>query len=483
MRLRFNRQFEVGQIPICELQLNLQCRDEIIPIMAGIQYIYSEPKLRAKLLDLVGKDINRQTARLLGRDGFSYWQIIVLTAIRLGCNLDYDKLQDLCENHQSLRCLLQVSDWDETNFGWRRIRDSLCLISAETIQQINRAVVAHGQELHGDARSEIRADSFVIETNIHYPTESNLILDGMRKLIPVCAELANHLGESGWRQSTHLIKRVKKLAHNISQLTSSKSPKAKEAIPAAYSNLLEFVGMLLERAKTLQNVGARGGVTAMLLGRQLMHWVGLTEQVCDNARRRVLLGESVPNAEKLFSMFETHTQLYRRGKAGDPNQFGRLLLIMEDRAGFISHYSIMDRDATDQDVIVAESRVVQKAHQGEVQKASFDRGFYTEENLKALQDVFQSPCLPPRHPKQFAEATRNSSVEFHASRQRHPGIESAIGALQRGNGMKRCRDRTEVGLEKYCGLAILGRNIQTLGKILLSRSKPNSEAARTKRAC
>jgi hypothetical protein len=483
MRQRFNRQFQIGQTPISELQLNMQCRDEIIPIMAGIKYIYSEPKLKAKLLDLIGKDINRETERLLGREGFSYWQIIVLASMRLGCNLDYDKLQDLSENHQALRCLLQVSDLDDTNFSWRRIRDTLCLISAETIQQINRAIVTVGQELHGDARSEIRADSFVIETNIHYPTESNLILDGMRKLIPVCAELAKYLDESAWRQSAHLLKRVKKLARNISQLASSKSPKVKEAIPAAYSSLLDFVGMLLERAKKLQNIDSGGGLTVIMLGQQLTHWIGLTEQVCDNARRRVLLGESVPNDEKLFSMFETHTQLYRRGKAGTPNQFGRLLLVMEDKAGFISHYAILDRNATDQDVIVAESRTVQKVHQGEIQKASFDRGFYSEENAQALQKVFPMPCLPPRHPKKFIEATQNATVEFHASRQRHPGVESAIGALQRGNGLKRCRDRTEMGLAKYCGLAILGRNIQILGKSLISKSHPESEAARSKRAC
>jgi hypothetical protein len=225
------------------------------------------------------------------------------------------------------------------------------------------------------------------------------------------------------------------------------------------------------------------GLRTQLLVDQLRHWIDLTEKVCSNARRRVLLGESVPNDEKLFSLFETHTQLYRRGKAGVPNQFGRLLLVMEDKAGFISHYALMDRDATDQDVIVSESRKVQKIHRGEIEKASFDRGFYSEENEQALQEVFQSPCLPPRHPKQYAEAIRTATVEFRASRQRHSGIESAIGSLQRGNGLKRCRDRSELGLERYSALAILGRNIHTLGKLVISRSNPLCEAATTRRAC
>jgi len=479
VRQRFDRQLQVGQLPVHELSLNLECRDEIIPVLAGLQFVFSDSRLRTKLMDLVGKDINEETQRELGREGFSYWQIVVLASVRLGCNLDYDKLQDLCENHRSLRCILQVGEWDDTSFNWRRIRDTLCLLSVDSLKQVSQAIVSAGQELHGDALSEIRADSFVIETNIHYPTDSSLILDGIRKLIPLCVQLSESLDEPGWRQSKHLLKRAKQLARVISQISASKSPKAKEALPGAYSKLLEFSNMLLERAKTLKNKGNRCNP---LLVERLRVWIDLTEQVCSNARRRVLEGESVPNDEKLFSLFETHTQLYRRGKAGNPNQFGRLLLVFEDKAGFISHHAVLDRNATDEDVVVAESRKVQKLHRGQIEKASFDRGFYSEKNAQALQEIFQSPCLPPRHPKQYAEATRDASVEFRKSRQRHSGIESAIGALQRGNGLKRCRDRTELGLERYCALAILGRNIHTLGKLLIAQANPQCAAAKTRRA-
>ncbi len=135
----------------------------------------------------------------------------------------------------------------------------------------------------------------------------------------------------------------------------------------------------------------------------------------------------------------------------------------------------------DKDVVVKESKKVQKLHQGEIEQVSFDRGFYSKENEIALAKIFASPCLPPHHPKQFAEALANQTVTFHQSRQRHPGVESAIGALQRGNGLKRCRDRTELGMERYCGLAILGRNVHALGKLLLARSSPDCEGATTRR--
>jgi hypothetical protein len=374
-----------------------------------------------------------------------------------------------------------IGDWNQrTSFSWRRIRDNLSLIQPATIEKINQIIVGHGQRLHGDATSEIRADSFVIETNIHYPTESSLIWDGVRKIIPLCVELSEQTDASGWRQAAQLRKRIKQQVRLISQIGSSKSPKAKEALPTAYRKLLDRVAIVVSRGKSLLETNG-ASIGELLKAKELQGWIELTEQVCDTARRRVLLGEKVPNTEKLFSLFETHTQLYRRGKAGTPNQFGRLLLVFEDRAGYISHYALLHRNDQDADVIVAETRRVQELHQGEITKGSFDRGFYSLENEAQLSQIITSPCVPPRHPKQFAEKMKDASVEFRRSRQRHPGIESTIGALQSGNGLKRCRDRTELGLQRYVALAILGRNLHTLGKQLIASKNPQCEAARSKR--
>jgi hypothetical protein len=305
----------------------------------------------------------------------------------------------------------------------------------------------------------------------------------MRKIIPLCADLADEIGQSGWRQSKHLLKRVKEHVRTIAQISASKSPKVKAGLSPAYQRLLDCAASILARARTLQTEAEAGGVSleSMMLTPQLQQWIKLTEQVCDTAHRRVILGEKVPNSEKLFSLFETHTQLYCRGKAGTPNQFGRLVLVFEDGAGFISHYHLMDRETGDADVLVEETRKAQKKHKGRIQTASFDRGFYSAKNEEQLSRLIDEPCLAPRHPKQYAERLANGSVEFHRLRQRHPGVESAIGALQSGNGLKRCRDHGEIGFERYLGLAILGRNIHVLGKLLIARRKQQSPAAFSKR--
>lgn len=484
VRKPYQSQYRFDSSPIAQVQLNLECRDEVIPVLAGLQYIYTDSKLRNQVVKLVANDLNHDSRRDVGRPGMDDWQVVVLAAVRLGCNYDYDKLQDQVENHRSLRNIMGIGDWESSDsFGYRRIHDTLCKLKPETIAKLNEAIVTAGQDIHGNAAVSVRADSFVIETNIHYPTESSLIWDGVRKSVDVCIKIADALGVPGWRQVKHLRKKIKKLAQTISRISASKSPKKADALQSAYRDLLERTTLLLTRAKTLLNTAKSESrsETMLLLQAELSHWMELTEQVCDTAKRRVLLGEQVPNCEKLFSLFETHTQLYRRGKAGTPNQFGRLVLVFEDGAGFISHYHLMDRTAQDAEVVVDQTKAAQRKHRGKIVKASFDRGFHSVENEAALSEVVESVCVLPKNPGQYAERLKHESIEFRKSRLHHSGIESAIGALQKGNGLTRCRDRSEIGFERYFGLAVLGRNIHSLGKLLIARRQEQAEAGLSKR--
>ena len=299
--------------------------------------------------------MNRDSRRDIGREGFDDWQILVLAAVRLGCNLNYDKLQDLAEQHRALRHIMGVGDWDgETSFNWRRIRNTLCLLTPETLDQISQLIVTAGHTLAPEARKKVRADSFVIETNIHYPSESSLILDGITKILPWCASLSLQFEIPGWRQHEHLLRKVKNLAAHISKASSGKSPRSKERMKAAYGKLLQRSQRILQRAETLvqQLQDQKTDLITLCTIADLSRFVELTRQVCGTAHRRVMEGETVPNSDKLFSLFETHTQLYRRGKARQPNQFGRLALVYEDAIGFISHYHLLPRDAQDADVVV-----------------------------------------------------------------------------------------------------------------------------------
>ena len=144
MRKPFSGQTRLDCRTVSEVQLNLECRDEIVPILWALQHIYSTPDLRDEILDHVARDVNDGSKDDCGREGMDYWQILVLAAVRLGCNLDYDKLHDLAEQHRALRHIMGIGDWDEeTSFSWRRIRDNICLVRPETIEGTHSRRKAH----------------------------------------------------------------------------------------------------------------------------------------------------------------------------------------------------------------------------------------------------------------------------------------------------------------------------------------------------
>src|SRR5271155_2888277 len=211
-------------LPIGEVELNLDCRDEIVPILRALQHLYGHGELRCELLAFVAKDVNGSTDSKLGRRGMNYWEIAVLAATRLGCNLDYDKLQDLAENHHRLRQIMGIGDWqDEVDFDWRRIEDNLIKLRPETLQKLNDLIVRAGHELQPQAIESVRCDTFVVETNIHYPTESSLIGDGLRKVVTLAVRLASEQGLPGWRQHEHWLRKVKKLVHVIGRASHAKN--------------------------------------------------------------------------------------------------------------------------------------------------------------------------------------------------------------------------------------------------------------------
>jgi hypothetical protein len=129
----------LDRLPIAQVNLNVNCRDEIIPILRTLQHLYANVALRDQLLELVGRDVNQRTSRRRGRRGLNYWEITVLAAARLGCNLDYDKLQDLAENHRSLR-------------------QNVLKLRAQTLQKINDLVVQAGHALEPEAIAAVRPD-------------------------------------------------------------------------------------------------------------------------------------------------------------------------------------------------------------------------------------------------------------------------------------------------------------------------------------
>jgi IS5 family transposase len=296
--------------------------------------------------------------------------------------------------------------------------------------------------------------------------------------------LAGLLGFLGWRQHQSWWKKAKKAGRQIGRVNKDGDYQAR--LQKGYEELLRIAELVLSRTQelldeSLQNApadadGFAAGETAFLR-EELAYWHAATTQVCSTAWRRVMEGETVPNSDKLFSLFEPHTELIKRGKASQPIQYGHKVLVIEDALGFLCHYKVVPLATDDREILLPEFRALYHRLGGRIQRASFDRGFHSPENQEGLAEWIAHPCLPKPGVKQAAEQEAQASVQFREARQKHPGIESAIGALQSGNALARCRDHSQIGYARYIGLGVLGRNLLVLGKLLLAREHPDSLAA------
>jgi len=476
--------------PIESLDLNLSSRHELVPVLAGLQHLYLDQTARDQVLALVRADVLGSASAQRGRKGLDLWSVTVLAAARLGLNLDYDALQDLAENHRQLRLLMGIGDWESRRrFDWRLIRDSVCKIRPETLEKISAIVVGLGHRLVPGAAQHLRADSFVMATPIHYPTDIRQVGDALRCLVRHGARLGEIIDSTLLRQHEHLQKRIRSIVLAAGRASASRGAGRTKRLEIAVRDLVTFADErshqameLLDQVRPALNSLDDDQRSAALAEREKVMWFlsGLA-MVADVARRRhVEHDEQIPLSDRLFSVFEAHTELIVRGKVPVPVEFGHRVLVVEDSAGFIVHAHVMADGRQDRDVVGTITRLAKRNHP-DIKSLSFDRGFHSPANQERLNDILPGACLPTTGVKAGAAQAEAASEAWHNARRRHPGIESAIGALQFGNGCERCRDKGRLGYHRYLRLAVLGRNLLTLGRHAIAQDHPVTAAAASKR--
>ena len=255
------------------------------------------------------------------------WKILVLGVLRLGLNADYDRLHQLANEHKTIRQMLGHTGWadgEEDCYQLQTIKDNLRLFSPELLARINGEVVGAGHQLvkkSPDAPLHVRADSFVVETDVHFPTDINLLWDAIRKLIEIVAGLCEDLGITEWRQSAYQLRQFKKLYRQVQRLkhSTSKDPDkraAKQAdVRAAHRTYLEQAEALLVRVRETRVQLVVSKLPAVLF-EQIDLYLGDAERQIDQIRRRVPWGQTIPHEEKVFSLFERGTEWISKGKAG-----------------------------------------------------------------------------------------------------------------------------------------------------------------------
>ncbi len=211
---------------ISKIKFDLKSRDEIPKLLMGLQYIYSTSKVRAKVFKILKRIVPIKKHKV-GRPGMNLWKILVLGTLRLNCNWDFDKVHEMANNHTSLRQMLGHSKNDFDSFyALQTIRDNVALLTPQILDEINQVVIKAGHKIITTKKyQELRGscDSFVVETDVHYPTDANLLFDAMRKTIYLIAIICSEIGITVWRQSHHNIMQVKGLLRGIQKLKRSTS--------------------------------------------------------------------------------------------------------------------------------------------------------------------------------------------------------------------------------------------------------------------
>jgi|NGEPerStandDraft_6_1074524.scaffolds.fasta_scaffold44713_2 IS5 family transposase len=482
MRTVFHSQMSLGEEDIAKIKLDPKSRDDIPQLLAGLQYIYTTPELRRTIFKIleevvpcrVGSGKKGKASTDKGRPGMEQWRILVLGALRLGLNADYDRIHELANQHKTVRQMLGHGFMDdEKQYNLQRIKDNLQLFTPELLDRINQEVVKSGHSLvkKNDFSLSGRCDSFVVKTDVHFPTDINLLFDAIRKTIEECAQWCELHNCTGWRQSNHNIKTFKKQYRIIQkQKHSTSKDEAKrlafeENIKQSHRCYIDQAEAFLQRARaTRQQLIETSTELVVCLG-DLDAYIAHAERQIQQINSRVLQGKAIPHEEKVFSIFQPHTEWISKGKAGVPVELGLRVCVLEDRTGFILHHRVMQNETDDKIAVVMVAEAKQRFPH--LTLCSFDKGFHSPQNQIDLKAELSTVVLPKKGRLSVADKERESSPEFVEARQQHSAVESAINALG-VHGLDLCRDHGIDGFKRYVALAVVARNIQHLGSIVRS---------------
>lgn len=470
-------QKQFGEVDIESIQFDMKSRDEIPKLLRGLQHVYCTPSLREEVFSVLEDIVPREIDTKNGRPGMELWKILVLGTIRINCNWDYDKLQEIANNHRTLRLMLGHGMVDsDYHYALQTLKDNVSLLTPDILERINTIIVEYGHRLFlkKNESLRVRADSFVVETDVHYPTDINLLFDALRKTLTLVSRLSKEDDLTFWRQWKSTLKKIKKQYRHILRMKRSTSRNAaKQArreneIKKAHTTYCKLAKKYLVDAQgTLDYFLCFHGVHEKAI-KEIEYYLNAGHTLIDQIHRRVVKGEKIPHNEKIFSLFEPHTEWICKGKAGVPQELGVRVSIVEDQFGFILHHLVMEQQ-TDDKVAVPLIRKA-KSMYSRISHCSFDQGFYSPSNYTALMKLVDHVAMKKKGRKTAHEREQEQCDETIEAYQSHPAVESAIHALE-NHGLDCCPDHGLEGFRRYVGLAVVARNLQKLGHILQQKEK------------
>ena len=474
MRKRFEQQTVIGRLLIEDVKITTARRSGSLPsLCAALQKIYVTSEYNERIFKILEEKVfpaNNHT----GRQGMDLWHIFVLSQVRLCENISYDSLHYRANHDILIRQIMGImssNGFDGVQFGYQNIVDNVGLLDDITLREINRIVVEIGQGLfkkkEGTDALRLKTDSFVLESNVHFPTDYNLLWDSIRKSLDMIVKIQKQQQLPGWRKIGNWYKTLKSQMRSLGRASVTGGKGKAERVKMLATDYLAKSKLLYDKLLDSKKAIGSNTIASMSLAVSLDYYMGMMAKHIDLLERRLIKGEQIPHGEKLFSIFEEYTEWINKGKIRPNVELGKRVAITTDHNNLIVDYKTMEQQ-TDSEVFQEIVSVLSSKYK--ISSWSFDKGYWSDDNKKYLALKVETPILPKKGKLNNSQQEEQSKPLFKKIRKRHSAIESNINELEH-RGLNRCPDRSYSHFKRYIGMAVCAYNLRKIGEELIKRER------------
>jgi transposase, IS5 family len=348
------------------------------------------------------------------------------------------------------------------------------------LKQIHERMVTIAQDKGVTAGRRMRVDTTVVETNIHHPSDSTLLGDGVRVLTRTMKKITAIAGAAGAKLRDRS-RSVKFRLLEIARVARSKGPVNRDKLSQRYRRLLESTSRVVGQAKRFsqeitQGVKRSANIVQQValdgLRRQLDQMVPLVRQVMRQTRARIFHGNT-RSEDKILSLFEPSTEVIRKGKAGRPNEFGKMIKLQEAENQIVIDYEVYDRRPHDSDLLIAAIETHEAKLGRTPRLVAADAGFYSAKNEAAAKAKgVKRVCIPNRSTKSRERKREQKKRWFRNGQKWRTGCEGRISVVKRRHGLDRCHYKGLVGMHRWVGLGVIADNLVNIGLTMQNQSGP-----------
>jgi IS5 family transposase len=411
-----------------------------------------------EILDFVHEDLkqlSKATTKRGRRPTFTSENLFRAILVMQREALDYRQASIRIAESETLQRFCRL--WKKPTMDFTLLAKAFGAIQPETWDRVNHVLALGAVEEETVSLDHVRTDTTVTECNIHWPTDSSLLWDIYRVAAREMAA-GRELDRLSCPWRFH-VKKVKKLYFFVTRYSQSSSKKRLRKVAQTMKTLIVRVEEVLEKAELFVAYAARStSLVLMGIGAQLAERLPVMRQVAHVARRRVFDGEKVPNADKVFSIFEAHTELIKRGRRGKPVEFGHKVLLTQSREKFITDYVVLEKNCTDDQLLPLVLERHEEHYGRRPKTVAADKGFCPDEDTyEELEDQLEYLGVPKRT-RDFGDAMMGIWQQWRA------GIEGSISCLKRAFRLARCCFRGFKHFVSAVGSAVFCHNLTILAK-------------------